>query len=66
MENGGKLKVRDLKTEKRNNAPVKAIQGNTEVIEEYDVYGVLEVSKNLPKENYGLYSGTVGVTYTFY
>ena len=62
--NGGELKVRDLKTEKRK--AVENPQGkNTEIIEEYDISGILEVPKNIDESNYGEYKGTVTVTYTF-
>lgn len=67
MKNGGKLKVRDLKLEKITLIPNKPQENlNTEKIEYYDLHGTLEVPKNTPEENYGTYSGTVTVTYTFY
>ena len=66
MVNGGELKVRDLKVEKLNNTPAKITQGSTEVVEEYDIFGVLEVPRDLPENNHGTYMGTVGITYTFY
>ena len=61
MTNGGKLKVRDLKTTK-----ITSSQGTGTTIETYELGGTLEVRKDIPKENYGEYRGKVMVEYTFY
>lgn len=62
MENGGKLKVKDLKTVKKDST----IQTDQSILERYDVQGILEVDKNISEEYYGNYKGSVTVVYTFY
>lgn len=60
-KNGGKLKVGDLKTTK-----IIETHGAGITLEVYEIEGILEVDKDIPKENYGEYKGKAVVEYTFY
>ena len=61
VEDGGKLKVRDLKTTKKIIAHGAGI-----TLEVYELEGTLEVNKDIPDKNYGEYRGKAVVEYTFY
>lgn len=65
MKNGGQLRVRDLKAVKHVTEIPQTREGQ-EIIEEYDITGILEVPKDIDESKYGEYIEYLGVTYTFY
>ena len=65
MKNGGQLRVRDLKAVKHVTETPQTREGQ-EIIEEYDITGILEVPKDIDESKYGEYIEYLGVTYTFY
>ncbi len=65
MKNGGQLRVRDLKAVKHVTETPQIREGQ-EIIEEYDITGILEVPKDIDESKYGEYIEYLGVTYTFY